>query len=121
MAKAAMWRLKHPVLTSEHLLYACLRLHDQRHWELCRDLPVTFQFVWAHLREGPPFLEASEEFYSVRLGASAKAAFERAESETSRSGIIGTGALMRALVAESEGPVRSLLDVARSSAFATKQ
>jgi len=114
LAKRAMWRLKHPVLTSEHLLYACLRLHDQRHWELTRDLPVTYQSVWDHLKKGHPFAEASEEFYSVRLGASAKAALERAESETAQSGITGTGSLMRALLAENEGPVRGLLDAART-------
>ena len=116
-----MWRLKHPVLSSEHLLYACLRLHDQRHWELCRELPVTLQSVWDHLREAPPFVEVSEQFYSVRLGASAKAAFELAESETARAGMTGTNALMRALLAENEGPVRCLLDTARTPSFETKQ
>ena len=113
-AKRAMWRLRHPVLTSEHLFYACLRLHDQR-WELIRHLPVTAATVWSHLRDSPPLLEVSEEFYTVRLGASAKAALERAEVEAVQRGhtMTGTHALMRALLTESDGPVRSLLAAAR--------
>jgi ATP-dependent Clp protease ATP-binding subunit ClpA len=110
-AKVAARRLRHPIVTSEHLLYACLRLHDQRHWELCRGLPVTAEVVWSHLRQNPPS-EASEDFAGVLLGQSAKAAFERAEAEvaTYHNRTIGTESLMRALLAEPEGPVRSLLD-----------
>jgi ATP-dependent Clp protease ATP-binding subunit ClpA len=113
MAKKAMWRLRHPVLTSEHLFYACLRLNDQRHWELCRNLPVTAATVWSHLKENPPS-EAGEDFSGVRLGASAKAALERAEVEAAQRGhsATGTDGLMRALLAESDGPVRSLLAAA---------
>ncbi len=114
MAKKAMWRLGHPVLTSEHLFYACLRLHDQRHWELCRDLPVTAEIVWSHLRQNRPS-ETGEDFSGVRLGVSAKAALERAEVEAAQRGHFATGTdgLMRALLAESDGPVRSLLTAAR--------
>jgi hypothetical protein len=76
LAKKAMWRLRHPMLTSEHLLYACLRLHDQRHWELRRDLPVTGEIVWAHLKQNSPS-EPSEDFFGVQLGVSAKAALSK--------------------------------------------
>jgi ATP-dependent Clp protease ATP-binding subunit ClpA len=118
-----MSRLRHPVLTSEHLFYACLRLHDQPHWELTRHLPVTAATVWSHLRESPPVVEPSEEYFSVRLGASAKAAIERAEIETAKLGhsSTGTNGLMRALLAESDGPVRSLLDAARPVAPGQKE
>src|SRR5947208_3565472 len=111
MAKRAMWRLRHPLLTSEHLLYACLRLHDQRRWPLCTDLPVSAETVWTHLKQNPPS-EASEDFSGVQLGVSAKAAFERAETEAAQHGhsVTGTESLMRALLSESAGPVRSLLD-----------
>jgi ATP-dependent Clp protease ATP-binding subunit ClpA len=110
MAKGAARRLGHPVVTSEHLFYACLRLHDQRHWTICRDLPVTAKAVWSHLRESSP-PEASEDFAGVRIGISAKAALEQAESESCWGGhsITGTESLMRALLSEREGPVRSLL------------
>jgi hypothetical protein len=63
LAKSAMWRLRHPVLTSEHLFYACLRVNSQHHWNLCEDLPVTAEAVWSHLKESPPWSERSEEFY----------------------------------------------------------
>jgi ATP-dependent Clp protease ATP-binding subunit ClpA len=111
-AKSATWRLDHPVLTSEHLLFACLCVHDQRHWETCRNLPVTVESVWLHLRDNEAYREPSEEFQSVMLGASAKAALERAEAiskelDYSRT---GTESLMRALLAEDYGPVRSLLN-----------
>jgi len=78
------------------------------------DLPVTAEVVWSHLKESPPWNESSEEFYSVQLGASAKAALERAEIEAVKHRHWGTGtnALMRALLAESDGPVRSLLNAA---------
>jgi ATP-dependent Clp protease ATP-binding subunit ClpA len=111
MAKRAMWRLRHRSLTSEHLLYACLRLHDERHWELCRDLPVTAEAVWSHLKQNPPS-EASEDFSGVQLGVSAKTALERAEAGAAqqRHSMTGTNSLMRALLSESVGPVRSLLD-----------
>jgi hypothetical protein len=114
MAKRAMWRLRHPMLTSEHLLYACLRLYDQRNWELCRDLPVTAESVWSHLKQNPPS-ELSGDFSGVRLGISAKAALERAESELGqhRLRMTGANALMRALLAETDGPIRSLLDEAK--------
>jgi ATP-dependent Clp protease ATP-binding subunit ClpA len=117
MAKQAMWRLKNPLLTSEHLLYACLRLHDQRHWELCRNLPVTAETVWNHLKQNPPS-EESEDFSGVRLGVSAKTALERAETDAAQHGdsITGSGNLMRALLSESSGPVRALL----STSGATK-
>ena len=116
LAKRAMRRLRHPALSSEHLFYACLRVNDQRHWRLCKDLPVTAETVWSHLRENPPWPETSEEFHSVPLGASAKAALERAESEAAQRHHSGTGtnALMCALLAETNGPVRSLLDGAAS-------
>lgn len=102
------------MLTSEHLLYACLRLHDQRHWDLVRDLPVTAETVWAHLKENKPS-EPSEDFYSVQLGVSAKAAFERAEAEVARQRrrMTGTHNLMRALLSEREGLVCSLLAAGR--------
>jgi len=114
-AKAAARRLRHPVVTSEHLLYACLRLHDQRHWELCRGLPVTADIVWSHLRQNPPS-EKSEDFAGVPLGLSAKAAFERAEAEvaTHQNRTVGTQSLMRALLSEPCGPVRVLLDSCRA-------
>jgi ATP-dependent Clp protease ATP-binding subunit ClpA len=114
LAKRAMWRLRHPVLTSEHLFYACLRLHDQRHWELCRDLPVTAETVWSHLKQNSPS-EVSEDFFDMRLGVSAKAALERAEVEAAKRGhsVTSTDGLMRALLAESDGPVHSLLATAR--------
>jgi ATP-dependent Clp protease ATP-binding subunit ClpA len=123
LAKRAMWRLRHPVLTSEHLFYACLRRHDQPHWDLCRNLPVTAETVWAHLRDSPPVSEESEEFYSVQLGKSAKAALDKAEEETARREFVqtGPGGLMRALLAESEGPVRRLLDSAHSARSAMSQ
>jgi ATP-dependent Clp protease ATP-binding subunit ClpA len=110
-AKTAARRLRHPMVTSEHLLYACLRLHDERHWELCRGLPVTADIVWSHLQQNPPS-EKSEDFAGVPLGLSAKAAFERAEAEaaTHHSRTIGTESLMRALLSEPGGPVRGLLD-----------
>jgi ATP-dependent Clp protease ATP-binding subunit ClpA len=110
-AKAAARRLRHPVVTSEHLFYACLRLHNQRHWDICRDLPVTAESVWSHLQQNPP-AEESEDFSGVPLGISAKAALERAESEASQRHhkATGTESLMRALLSESVGPVRSLLD-----------
>jgi hypothetical protein len=78
--KAAARHLRHPVVTSEHLFYACLRLHDQRHWEICRNLPVTAEIVWSHLQQHVPS-EISEDFCGVPLGISAKVAFERAETE----------------------------------------
>ena len=114
MAKRAMWRLRHPMLTSEHLLYACLRLHDQRQWDLCRDLPVTAESVWSHLKQSRPS-EVSEDFSGVQLGISAKTALERAEAEPCqyRHRMTGVNALMRALLAETEGPIRSLLDEAK--------
>ncbi len=114
-AKATAWRLRHPAINSAHLLYACLRLHDQRHWARCRNLPVTAEVVWSHLKKNPPFTEADEDFYGVRLGVSAKLALERAEAEAKQRGspTTGTNSLMRALLSESEGPVRSLLDATR--------
>jgi ATP-dependent Clp protease ATP-binding subunit ClpA len=110
-AKAAARRLRHPMVTSEHLLYARLRLHDQRHWELCRGLPVTADIVWSHLRQNPPS-ERSEDFAGVPLGSSAKAAFERAEAEVAphQNPTVGTENLMRALLSELDGPVRVLLN-----------
>ncbi len=117
-AKTAARRLRHPVVTSEHLFYACLRLHDQRHWALCRNLPVTAESVWFHLKQNPPS-EASEDFAGVRLGVSAKVALERAESEAAQRGhtMTGSESLMRALLSESAGPVRSLLDARQTAAF----
>jgi ATP-dependent Clp protease ATP-binding subunit ClpA len=117
MAKKARRRLGHPVLTSEHLFFACLRLHDQRHWDICRHLPVDVLSVWSHLQETPPSTEPSEDFLGVTLGVSAKTALERAESEAARHGhsMTGTNNLMRALLAESEGPVHSLLAAAKAA------
>jgi ATP-dependent Clp protease ATP-binding subunit ClpA len=110
-AKAAARRLRHPVLTSEHLFYACLRLHQHRHWDICRGLPVTAESVWLDLQQNPR-VEESEDFSGVPLGISAKSALERAESDASQHSHTFTGAenLMRALLSESAGPVRSLLD-----------
>lgn len=114
LAKGTMWRLGHPMLTSEHLLYACLRLHDQPHWELCQGLPVNAETVWSHLQQNPPS-EVSEDFGGVQLGASARAALQRAEVEATQRGhaATGTDGLMRALLAESVGPVHSLLAAAK--------
>jgi ATP-dependent Clp protease ATP-binding subunit ClpA len=115
-AKAAAQRLHHRVVTSEHLLYACLRLHDQRRWDLARGLPVTADDVWFHLKQIPPS-EGSEDFVGVPLGLSAKAAFERAEAYVAahHNRTVGTESLMRALLSESQGPLRSLLDSRRTA------
>src|SRR5258707_15234974 len=117
-AKKATWRLRHPVLTSEHLLYACLRLHDQRHWSLCRDLPVTAENVWSHLQQNQPLVEASEDFYGVSIRVSSKVGLEGAESEAAHRGhsYTGTERLIISLLSESEGPVRSLLDACKVGA-----
>jgi ATP-dependent Clp protease ATP-binding subunit ClpA len=112
LAKRAMWRLRHPMLTSEHLLYACLRLHDQCHWELCRDFPVTAEAVWAHLKQNAPS-EPSADFFGVPLGVSAKTALEQAEAEgeSAQRGHRMTGTQL----SESAGPVRSLLDANKAA------
>ncbi len=113
-AKNAARRLRHRVVTSEHLFYACLHLHSQRDWALSRDLPVTAQTVWSHLKLNPPS-ESYEDFCGVPLGVSAKLAFERAEIEAAGRRVIGTESLMRALLSEPAGPVRSLLDSHRTA------
>ena len=117
-AKGAARKLHHPCITSEHLLYARLRLHDQRHWALCRDLSVNAESVWSHLEGHVPAAETFEDFHGVPLGASAKAALERAESEATRrgTGTTGTESLMNALLSEKAGPVRSLLDANKDAA-----
>jgi len=117
LAKKAARQLGHPVLTSEHLFYACLRLHNQRYWDLARRLPVTAKSVWAHLKESPPFSEPSEDFGTVKLGVSAKAALDRAEIEAGNQDhpIMGTNGLMRALLEEKDGPVHSLLEAVQST------
>src|SRR6266446_6445766 len=113
VAKKAQWRLRHPVLTSEHLLFACLSLIDPR-FDICKKLPVNANSVWDHLRDNPPVEEASEDICGLRLGVSAKAALDRADSEAAKHGWVATGSasLLLALLAESEGPVRTLLDAA---------
>ena len=60
-------------------------------------------------------MEPSQDFSGVPLGISAKAALDRAEVEAAqhRHSSTGTNGLMRALLAESAGPVRSLLDSTR--------
>jgi len=104
------------MVTSEHLFYACLRLHDQRHCALHRNLPVTAETVWSHLKQNPPS-ETSEDFSGVQLGDSGKVALERAVSEAAQRGcsVTGTDSLMRALLSETEGPVRSLLDASQTA------
>jgi hypothetical protein len=76
---------------------------------------VTAQTVWSHLKQNPPLSETSEDFHGVPLGVSAKSALGRAESEAAQRGgsVTGTHSLMRALLSESEGPVRSLLETTK--------
>jgi hypothetical protein len=63
-------------------------------------------------------MENSEDFCGVRLRVSAKAAPQKAESEPTANTHHITGAenLMEALISESEGPVRSLLDASMCAA-----
>ena len=70
-----------------------------------------------HLKANPPFSEPSEDFGTVKLGSSAKAALDRAEIVAANQGQVrtGTNALMLALLKESDGPVHLLLTAAKST------
>jgi ATP-dependent Clp protease ATP-binding subunit ClpA len=113
LAKAAAARLRHPMVTSEHLLYACLRLHDQKNWAIARELPVSAASVWRHLRDSDAPSEECVLFHSVHLARSAQRALDAAEATLTPSAgrPVGTRALMAALLSEKNGPVRSLLDL----------
>ena len=79
-AKSISWRLRHPMVTSGHILCGFLSVDQRRINRLWRDCPLSAKDVWNYLKENPAPNEPTLEYYETMVGISGQNIIDRATS-----------------------------------------